>query len=219
MSLAPPIDTLTPKWASNLVVSYPLTSNESVLRQDPSPAVDAAWDRIADLAVISLTSQQVSKLRKSPKTAVKAPVDWGIGDDAYLAQFDGIHLLHCLNSMRKSLHFNFDYYHPHGLEPAYAAHLAHCQEALAKWLMCQPSMELLTYNWVERHETPFPDFDITRKCWDFNQLLAWQDENRIQSINSDMWESLRIPNGVEPNRSPVLNEESGRRKPFDGPRQ
>lgn len=137
-----------------------------------------------------------------------------MGNNAYLAQFDGVHLLHCLNSLRQSMHYNFPYYHPNGLEPAYASHLAHCQEALAKWLMCQPSMELITYNWVERHQSPFPDFDVTRKCWDYERLLEWQGQHTVRTINDDMWKALRPPKGLKLMKSPILNEETSFRKPF-----
>ncbi|KAL7790294.1 hypothetical protein V8C37DRAFT_417510 [Trichoderma ceciliae] len=205
---SPPIDTLNPKWEPHDFITRPISSSESIFRQDPSPIVDEAWDRVADLGVIPLTAQQVLRLNKDPNTVVKAPDDWKVGENAHLGQIDGIHLLHCLNSMRKILHYNFPYYYPRGHSTAYHAHLSHCQEALAQWLMCQPSLELITFNWVERHKSPFPDFDITRKCWDFRELLAWQDEHRIQSLNSEMWKGLRIPNDTMPNPSPVLNEET-----------
>lgn len=110
--------------------------------------------------------------------------------------------------MRKGLHYNFPYYYPHGHSGAYRTHLSHCQEALAQWLMCHPSLELLTFNWVEKHKTPFPDFDITRMCLDFDKLLNWQDEHRVQSVNSGKWKKLRAPGDVVPNSSPVLNEEA-----------
>lgn len=180
--------------------------------------MDSTWNRVADLGVIGLTKEQLIKLGKDPATTAKAPPSWGMGDATYIAQFDGIHLLHCLNSMREALHQNFQYYHPRGIGVAFSAHLAHCQEALAKWLMCQPSMELLTFGWVENHDTPFPDFDITRKCWDFEELLKWQDEHRVQSINTDMWKALRAPEGVKLKSSPILNEEAQIRKPFNGTR-
>ncbi|KND86455.1 hypothetical protein TOPH_08925 [Tolypocladium ophioglossoides CBS 100239] len=203
-----PSTTLTPNWALQDFATHPITSNESVFRQEPSSTVEAPWDRVADLGVITLTHEQVVRLGKNPSTVVKAPADWGVGDDAYLGQIDGIHLLHFLGSMSKSLYYNYPHYHPRGHSAAYRVHLSHCQEALAQWPMCQPSLELITFNWVEKHEAPFPDFDITRKCWDFEQLLAWQDEHRVQSINGVMWKALRIPDGAVPNPSPLLNEET-----------
>ncbi|ATY66311.1 hypothetical protein A9K55_001983 [Cordyceps militaris] len=215
---SPPIDSLAPSWFVNQVVTHHLSSNESIFRQDPSPEVDAAWNRVSDLGVIGLTKEQLLHLGKDPTTSTKAPSSWGMGEAVYIAQFDGIHLMHCLNSIRKTLHQNFNYYYPRGIGTAFSAHLAHCQEALARWLMCQPSMELITFDWVEKHATPFPDFDITRKCWDFEQLLEWQDKHRVQSINTKMWKALRAPEGIELKSSPILNDEAQIRKPFNGTR-
>lgn len=167
------------------------------------------------MGVIGITREQVTQLGKDPAEAVKAPPSWGVGDDTYLAQFDGVHLAHCLDSMRKSLYFNFAHYYPDGVSPVYAAHLMHCQEALARWLMCQPSMDLLTYNWVEGHERPFPDFDLTRKCWDYEALLTWQDEHKLQNINSKEWMAMRAPAGAKRKSTSILFEESMHRTPFN----
>ncbi|KAM3469185.1 hypothetical protein MY8738_010156 [Beauveria namnaoensis] len=183
---------------------------------DPSPQVDSAWARFADMAVIGLTGEQVTKLGKDPALTAKAPPSWGAGNETYLAQLDAVHLAHCLDSMRKSLYYNFHYYYPDGIADVYAAHLMHCQEALAKWLMCQPSMELLTFDWVQGHDGPFPDFDMTRKCWDYGQLLEWQDNHRVQTINTAEWRAMRAPKGAKWKPSPILYQESLSRAPFHG---
>ncbi|XWW93907.1 hypothetical protein V2A60_001846 [Cordyceps javanica] len=167
------------------------------------------------MGIIGITEEQVTKLGKDPDMTVKAPPSWGMGNATYLAQLDAVHLAHCLNSMRESLHYNFHHYFPSGIPNVYAAHLMHCQEALAKWLMCQPSMELLTFNWVEGHKGPFPDFDITRKCWDYEQLLEWQDAHRVQTINTAEWAAMSAPRGAKRKPSPILYEESLVRAPFD----
>ncbi|KAK5994497.1 hypothetical protein PT974_04974 [Cladobotryum mycophilum] len=204
---SPPIDAFTPKWRVEDVTTHPIATNESVFRRDPSPDVDEAWSRVSDLGVIPLTREQVVGLGKNPSTVLKAPKDWGVGDDAYLGQFDGVHLIHCLNAMRKSLYYNYHYYYPNGHPAAYSIHLSHCQEALAKWLMCQPSLELITFNWVEEHELPFPDFDIKRKCWSFDRLKEWQDKHRIEAVNTEQWQKLKLPNGVTRDPAPQLLKE------------
>jgi mycotoxin biosynthesis protein UstYa len=93
---------------------------------------------------------------------------------------------------------------PTGINHVYHSHLSHCQEALAKALMCQPSVEMITYNWVEHQRLPFPDFDITRKCWDFEQLLQWQLENRVESMTQERWKALRKPDDITPLPFPLL---------------
>jgi hypothetical protein len=52
--------------------------DNELLRAPPSPEVDAAWDKIADVGIISLSSAEVKRLGKDPGKAAKAPVEWGI---------------------------------------------------------------------------------------------------------------------------------------------
>jgi hypothetical protein len=145
----------------------------------------------------------VLHLGKDPSRTVKAPETWGYGPDAHLAHIDGIHMIHCLDSMRKSLYYNFDYYHPNGISDVYASHLSHCVDALVQHLMCKASVDLITYNWVGKQVHPFPDFDITHKCWDFEELLEWQEEHRVQGIK-EKWEALVKPEDVTPGPIPLL---------------
>ena len=201
------IDELTPEWGNRKFATNPLGSKESIFRQQPSHDVEATWARVADLGVLGLKGSDVERLGKNTSTVVRAPASWGVGSDAYLGQLDGTHLLHCLNTMRKSLHHNYKYYHPNGTTAAYLTHLGHCQEALAKYLMCQPSLELITFNWVEHQAGPFPDFDITRKCLNFDSLMEWQEKHRVQTVNNAVWKALRKPDGLVPLISPILNSE------------
>lgn len=207
---APLIENMSPTFSATHFTTYPMVANESILRQPPSPEVDAYWSRISDLGMMPITEKQVRDgLGKDPSTVVKAPEAWDMGDDAYLVQLDGLHLLHCLNSMRQSLHYNFPYYYKNGQPAAYVAHLSHCQEALARWLMCHPSMDLIKFDWVEDHSRPFPDFDITRKCMDFEGLLAWQERHRLpEAWLQAHWQAIDRPRGVVPQKSPILNEEA-----------
>lgn len=186
------------------MITYPLTSPQSVLRQEPSDDVDEIWERLTDFGVLAISGQDVKNLGKDPAKVIQAPESWGRGSDAYVAQLDGVHLLHCLDSLRKSLYYNFERYHPDGISTTYRAHLGHCQESLARHLMCQPSVELLTYNWVERQDNPFPDFDINKKCWDYEKLLSWQEENRVPNMTKKMWRAMQRPNDVTALPVPLL---------------
>ena len=139
---------------------------------------------------------------------MQPPESWNLGPDTHLAHLDGLHLIHCLNAMRKNLHQNFERYYPYGIPQAHHAHLSHCQEALAKHLMCQPSLELITYSWTQGRERPFPDFDITKKCYDFEQLLEWQGEHQVKNMSQEKWDELRKPEGITPLPVPILVLES-----------
>lgn len=188
--------------------SAPLSSTEeSVYRQPPSPEVDAAWDRLADIGTHIISSDDVLRLGKDPAKAVRVPDTWGYGPDAHIATLDGIHLVHCLNSIRKSLHINFEYYHKEPLRPEYSPHLTHCVEAVLQHLMCKPSMELLTQNWIERQYAPFPDFAINKKCWDYEAILSWKEQHRVLDIE-ERFDELRPPNGTVAEPLPPLVSET-----------
>ena len=77
----------------------------SIYIQDPSSEVDAAWDYISAEAgqVITISSREAKRLGRDPGVITKAPRDWELGDDAYLAQVDAFHEIHCLNMLRKEI--------------------------------------------------------------------------------------------------------------------
>ncbi|KAI0416090.1 hypothetical protein F5X98DRAFT_388366 [Xylaria grammica] len=211
---SPALDSMMPQWTPQLSSEKPLESNESVWRQSPSDAVDLAWERVTDVGMLEITREQLLKLGKDPSSSVHAAPEWSgrdegseDGDERYLAIIDGVHLMHCLNSMRKSLYHNYHYYFPNGYPPSYGAHLSHCQEMIADWLMCQPSIEFVSFGWYERRDPPFPDFDITHKCVDYEQILEWQNQHRIKGLTKLMFDALRPEDGVTRRTSTVMYDE------------
>ncbi|TID26472.1 hypothetical protein E2P81_ATG00944 [Venturia nashicola] len=173
-------------------------TSHSIFRQEPSKAVDAAWDAISNIGIFTITTDEVKRLGKDPSRVVKAPESWGKGPNAYLAQLDTQHTLHCLNAIRK--HVYFDYY----FSPKYASHsqlpkiskvhLAHCLHIVLQNLLCQPSTGVITFDWVETQENPFPDFSIQRKCVDHDSILEWQRERNVASV--ERWRDIRRPEGA-----------------------
>ena len=204
---APVVNTFSPEWRPDLYKTHPIESKQSMFRRYPSDEVDAEWDRVSKIGVLAITSDDVRRLGKDPASVIQPPPSWGLDSDAHLAHLDGLHLLHCLNAMRKSLHENFDRYYPDGVPEAHRTHLSHCQEALAKHLMCQSSVELITYSWVEGRDNPFPDFDMTRKCYDIEQLLDWQERHQIPGAAKEKWKDLQKPQDVTPLPPPILMQE------------
>ena len=67
--------------------------------------LEAAWDKIAADAspIITISRAEAVALGRDPDVIVKAPHDWGMGDDAYPAQIDVFHEIHCLNMLRKEM--------------------------------------------------------------------------------------------------------------------
>ncbi len=58
-------------------------------------------------------------------------------------------------------------------------HLRHCVDMLAQDSMCHADADVSTYNWMDTQSHPFPDFNIDRKCMDFDALLAWHQERKV----------------------------------------
>ncbi|KAJ4357173.1 uncharacterized protein N0V89_001748 [Didymosphaeria variabile] len=156
----------------------------TIYKAEPSKEVDAAWEKMSKTRSLTLEADEIRKMGKDPDFAVQVPLHWGYGASKYFAQLDSQHLLHCLNSVRKYSHYAHYFYPRWGDEsnmPALSvAHRSHCIGILLDALTCQPSLNMLNFNWMETQENPFPDFAINRKCVDHSAVLEWQDRVGIR---------------------------------------
>ncbi|KAK0620810.1 hypothetical protein B0T14DRAFT_431761 [Immersiella caudata] len=159
-----------------------LRDNTSIWRMPPSPEVDAAWDRISaeDMQIVTVSAEDVRRSGKDPSICVKAPESWGLGNDAYIAQVEVFHQIHCLNELRKEMHP--DYYQSSPPTELHLAHRAHCIHMLLQALMCSADVGIITHNWVhdERYSEPktraFPDFGANKMCRNFDAVMDWLRE-------------------------------------------
>ncbi len=172
----------------------------SIYRQDPSPEVDAAWERISRFEYQMISSNDVRLLGKDPRTTVKAPESWGYGPDAHIARTEVSHQMHCLNVLRKAMYP--DYYpkerngDPATL-PLWRPHATHCLHILLQHLTCTASVDVVTYNWREMQTHPSPDFSINRQCRGFDAILEWQDGNKVPDIEEKRRQWLKnLPDGA-----------------------
>lgn len=62
----------------------------------------------------------------------------------------------------------------------------HCIENLRQDIMCHGDVAIVTYDWAEGIEDPFPNFNVLRRCRNFEKLLDWVDEHRVIVPTSDM---------------------------------
>ena len=162
------------------------SSKHSIARLTPGPEADAAWHRFEDIKTVVLSESDIVKLGKDPRTAVQFPdEEWHFGDSAYMGQLDVIHQIHCLNQLRKRAFV--DYYPSNSTAEErqkpewYWVHLQHCVSILLENLMCNANTEMLTLNWIEETEYPFPDFSVNKQCRDFETLLQWQEERAVDT--------------------------------------
>ena len=184
-----------------------LRDNSSIYRADPSPEADAAWDRLSaeGFEIVTVDEEDILAIGKKPGLSVKAPLSWGRGDHAYVAQVDVFHQVHCLNELRKAA--NFEYYYGNGdqLLPNYKDHQNHCIHMLLQNIMCHADIEIITHNWVHYDipdqpnrpfAEPFADFNTIKKCRDYEALLGWMEDNSIKDLG-DRWAELHMPEGTE----------------------
>ncbi|RYC65472.1 hypothetical protein CHU98_g744 [Xylaria longipes] len=119
--------------------------NQSIYVGQPSPEVDAVWDRIQEAMI------------------------WGIsGDDMLRIGKDASKSIHCLNVLRKGLVTNYDYNWGQrwGFEPPidFKTHLRHCTSLLLQSLICHADVEIIMHEGNEEQPWPFPDFGVAKQC-------------------------------------------------------
>lgn len=99
--------------------------------------------------------------------------------------FEFEHHLHCVNLLRQSLHWNFDYYSARGEGPFSNApdivktHVNHCVDILRQVIMCQPDTGVFGQYWVEEIEEPFVDFRTNHMCKNVEDMIGWVLENQV----------------------------------------
>jgi len=157
--------------------------NLNAFRQDAGPEVDAAWESLGvDYRSAWVPAEQAARSGLSPDQ-VKIKDKYGGG---YPANVEGLHHLHCLNLLRKSLHYNFEYYHALGKgafqndDLILKTHITHCLDILRQQLMCSVDMGMLGQVWWDRKEPkPFVDFNTKHVCRNFEAVRQWAEEKQL----------------------------------------
>ncbi|EQL00131.1 hypothetical protein G6O67_006634 [Ophiocordyceps sinensis] len=176
-----------------------LDLDHSLFRAPPSPQVDAAWERISSLAPHVIRTDHVLRLGKDPAVTARWSADWGFGPDAHVAELDILHTIHCLNAIRRDVHWRhyFAKSFPDGEFPElHKVHTDHCIYIVLQNLMCGATADIITQPWVESQDHPFPDFSINKRCRDFAAILDWHERTMISDI--DKFGTLKMPPGHTP---------------------
>ncbi|OJJ50736.1 hypothetical protein ASPZODRAFT_126660 [Penicilliopsis zonata CBS 506.65] len=172
----------------------------SIYRQDPSPEVDAAWHRIANINPIAMNADEVRRNGYDPSIVAEWPAEYGFGPGAFVGRLDVFHELHCLDLLRREAHY--EHYYPEwpksegGAPEDHRVHISHCVYSLLQSLMCSASTDPFIHYWVDVGDEPYPDFSINRQCRDFDAVLRWQEENSVPM--SQYRNVIRKPLGVIP---------------------
>ncbi|KAG1820567.1 uncharacterized protein BJ212DRAFT_1038226 [Suillus subaureus] len=148
-----------------------------VYRGSPSPDLEAAWDRVtANGRPMGITLEQLLEIEEEPAPFMaRYPEEYG---GNYLAIVEVIHHLHCINIVRRSTWRN----HYMAEDPDFIRwriHPDHCVEILRQAIMCPSDVTMVNYDWVEGLDDPYPNFNIPHQCRDFEKILTWVDDRRV----------------------------------------
>ncbi|KAL5594743.1 hypothetical protein BROUX41_001657 [Berkeleyomyces rouxiae] len=150
---------------------------ETIYRREPSPAVDQAWEDLGLDAEPGIISYDDGLRAGLGPGHVQRNQKYGGG---FVVNVEGMHHLHCLNLLRKSLYFNVDYYKNLGKhafkndEHVLQRHVTHCLDTIRQVLMCNADTGILGQVWYNQsHPKPFPDFNTLHKCKNFDDISDW----------------------------------------------
>ncbi|KAF9885961.1 hypothetical protein FE257_012136 [Aspergillus nanangensis] len=146
----------------------------------PSPELDAAWGQLTEVRHVSISPEIMAAINKSSSNAVQLP------DGNYLGATEVFHQLHCLNLIRQ--HSYKEYYEvdgrrPPGLTDSQATlrhHLDHCIDILRQNIMCYGDTSVITHNWVQGFQFPYPNFNTKHKCRNFDKIVEWEKNHQIK---------------------------------------
>ncbi|KAL5118838.1 hypothetical protein ACEQ8H_003160 [Pleosporales sp. CAS-2024a] len=161
----------------------------NVFRLDAGPEVDAAWKSLgADYNPARIPIAEAARSNLAPDQ-VKIKDKYGGG---YPAHVEGLHHLHCLNLLRKSLSWNIDYYRAQGLGPfsndanILKDHVTHCLDILRQQLMCTVDVGVLGQVWYQPPGSDveaFVDFNTVHKCRNFDAIRDWAEKHQLPDEN------------------------------------
>jgi len=157
--------------------------DETVFRYDAGPEVDAAWASLGvDYRAVAVP-EELAVASGIATDQVRIQEKYGGG---YPANVEGLHHLHCLNLLRKSLKWNYDYYHDLG-EGAFKNsdhvakyHVTHCLDILRQQLMCTVDVGMLGQVWWDPAEPKsFVDFNTKHVCRNFEAVRQWAEVRQL----------------------------------------
>lgn len=155
-------------------------TNNNQFRGKPRPELDTAWEGLLKYTNVRVT---VDDLKKIDRNSVQ--LSDGSGD--YMAGLDVHHQLHCLKMVYRALHP--EYYH---LPKAHIEeHIDHCLDSLRQFLMCKADVSIVTYDWLDNHRRPFPNFNVQHECRSFDAVNDWARERSLDIFDNS---SLVHPN-------------------------
>lgn len=176
---------------------------ENIYRRNASPEVDAAWEALGvNYRGIQVPEEQAEAAGIS-KGHVRINKKYGGG---YPANVEGLHHLHCLNLLRQTLKYNYDYYEALGEgafkndEPIVKLHVTHCLDIIRQQLMCRADVGVFGQVWTQPEDPkPFVDFNTKHKCVNYDAIRQWAEERQLpEEVPKDFLEPPNSESTIYP---------------------
>ncbi|KAF2628628.1 hypothetical protein BU25DRAFT_490282 [Macroventuria anomochaeta] len=163
----------------------------NAFRQDAGPEVDAAWKSLgADFSAVRIPASEAAQSNiKADQVKIKEKYGGG-----FPANVEGLHHLHCLNLLRKSLPWNIEYYKAMKMGPfanddhVLKAHVTHCLDIIRQELMCNIDIGVLGQVWYQPPNSdiePFVDFNTVHTCRNFEVVRDWAEKHQLPTETPD----------------------------------
>ena len=192
----PPIISTGPKIEYSTVSFNGSFMQADVYRQDAGPVVDKAWEDLGVNYRAVTVPESEAKAAGLTDDHIRINARYGGG---LPANVEGLHHLHCLNLLRQTSKYNFDYYKTLG-EGAFKnddmivkLHVTHCLDIIRQRLMCTPDLGVFGQVWTQP-ESPkaFVDFNTDHKCVNYDAIREWAKERQLPAdVPADFLEPPR----------------------------
>ncbi|KAF2119081.1 hypothetical protein BDV96DRAFT_610881 [Lophiotrema nucula] len=181
---SPLVEQVEPNWHTVLFNGSFL--KESSYRGPAGPETDAAWEALGgDYRSVVIPETEAEEAGLGPDH-VRISQHYGGG---LPANVEGLHHIHCLNLLRKTLWWNYEYYRDLKLgafknaEFIVRYHATHCLDILRQQLMCVPDVGVFGQVWYQPEGEPrpiaFTDFNTKHKCRDHEAVRKWAEEHQL----------------------------------------
>ncbi|KAF2019508.1 hypothetical protein BU24DRAFT_459176 [Aaosphaeria arxii CBS 175.79] len=146
----------------------------------PSDELDDLWEDLLEAKNIRISPEEVRSLDTNLTHKVR------VNDGDYVGVIGAYHQLHCLNIIRRLIHW--DYYGPRMSEEERESflwkqhHSDHCLEVFRQSIMCHAYPSFYLGEWVaDSHE--FPNIELmaqgSTKCVDWDSLDTWARKRKL----------------------------------------
>ncbi|KAJ3510759.1 hypothetical protein NLJ89_g4492 [Agrocybe chaxingu] len=168
-------------------------NRKSIYRGHPNLQIDEAWNRIvSNMKPTRLTKEQLDRMgiKITPSKVRFSDEDGG----GYMGTIEIVHQLHCLNTLRKYVHYEYYKKFDPLFDDAGPKIFHHCVEIIRQSLMCSADVAMITYEWVKGFRLPYPDFNTKHQCRNYQKILDWANDNAVHIPKEHV---TRLPDTVD----------------------